>query len=162
MNRRLRFPGLPLLAAGALSIVALLALRAVFVLGIPQPAPDPEADYRAVRLAMAKIAAACQSADFERLYLLNAGWTRRQLSVEEFERTMRQRVNRLAVSKQIEIGGVHMEHEVATVELYLIGFQGDIHLGLCTFVREEGDWVLQSLRIDPNPVGANVLPRLRV
>jgi len=145
-----------------LVFVATMAGLSAWGLWRPERTPDPDADYRAVRLSLARVIEACQSADFERVYLLNTHWTRRQLSVAEYERSMRQRVNRIAVSKRVEIGAVRVEGDYAMVEVYLVGFRDEVTLAFVTFAREAGEWWLESVRIDHEELSRSTLPRLRV
>jgi len=145
----------------ALAGLALLASRSLLQLS-SLPEPDPDADYRAVRLVVARIAAACQAADFERVFFMNTRWTRDRVSVQEYERLMRQRINQMAVSKRIEVGRVDIEEDVASVEIYLIGFQNDVNLGLITLVRENQLWVLENIQVDPVAIESAAGSRTRV
>jgi len=139
----------------AVAGLALLAARSLFQLS-STPVPDPDADYRAVRVVVARIAAASQAADFERVFFMNTRWTRDRVTVQEYERLMRQRINQMAVSKRIEVGRIEIEGDVASVEIHLVGFQNDVNLGLITLVRENRLWVLENIQVDPVAIEAEV------
>jgi len=146
----------------AMVALGLLAGRSILHLSSSDPIPDPDADYRSARRVIAHVTAAAQEADFERIFMMNVSWNRERITAREFERVMRQRINRIAVSKRIEVGHITIQGDQASAEIYLIGYQDRLHLGLITLNRENGEWLLDNIRIDPVSISSQALPRLRI